>query len=158
MRWIVGRRYVVLATLLCVFALARVAFAAGSGTCRLTYNYSSFGGGPPLAESFSCTNNGCTGTCPAAPTVSTFTLPDQDGDELPETKNVSYCHCVDGDDRPVGSANQYCQGLGTEISLSGGGGSFELFCVQYGSCPSCIKLHEVEGFWPMEFEVWCSCP
>lgn len=157
MRWMVGRRHVMLATFFCVFALARLAFASGSGTCRLLYNYSSFMGGPPIAESFSCENNNCTGACPAAPITYTYSLEDRDGDDLPETEHVSHCSCVGGDDMPVGSHHQYCRGLGTEIILSGGGGSFELYCVKYG-CTACTYGLETEGFWPVQASEWCTCP
>lgn len=166
MAWFLERRYGALAVAFCLFALARLAFASGSGTCRLIHNVPAvqdmFGrwleSGP---GTFRCKDISCGGgNCPSAPASSTYLGTDYDGDGNEDPYTTYVCSCATGD-RPANSGNQYCRGLGKKIDYSGGQGTDTwIDCIKYGSCTSCVIEEEVEEVgWPESMiDKWCECP
>lgn len=169
MRWIGHQRYVLLATALCVFAFARLAFAAGANACKLEmqtaghYVWDIIGqewdwvdDGP---TSFACVNNNCTGTCPSSPAVQYFNDTDYNGDEIADEQWLHSCTCSTIDE-PAGAMGAWCATLGRKYKYGGTGAeSYSVDCVEYGSCLSCTnKWSYPDPPAGGHRSYWCECP
>ena len=168
-----GRYPVVLAALF-LFVLVKLVLAAGGSACVLEMRTAGHwvydimfqkwrweDDGP---TTFACVNNGCTGTCPAAPTVLYYNANDYNDDGIVDEQWVYKCPCSTSDD-PIGSFGAYCKGLGRKYVFGGGlGTEYELQCLPVGTCINCTTKIELpptpDPGQPGNGtkKEWCECP